>query len=97
MKKLLSSLFNIYEGSFDALVCWSLCVVFLFAVCFAACLLPEHDNTTHQLQHKSSSKEPAYIHVLTPERSSFLIKTILTHDDGHIGRNMKWNYKILNF
>jgi hypothetical protein len=43
-------------------------------------------NTMHQLQHTSASKGPAYI--LTTEDSSFLIKNILTLDDGHIGRNM---------
>jgi hypothetical protein len=60
--------------------------VFSFAVCFAACLVPEEDNTTHQLQHTSASKKPAYI--LKTEDIGFLIRKILTPDDGHIGRNM---------
>jgi hypothetical protein len=54
-------------------------------------VVPEQDtqqirvrkNTTHQLQHTSASKGPAYI--LTTEDSSFLIKKILTPDGGHIG------------
>jgi hypothetical protein len=78
--------------------------VFFLAACFAAYLgmvqfnsakysgtrqAAKHTvrrNTTHQLQHTSASKEPAYI--LKTEDSSFLIKRILTPDDGHIGRNM---------
>jgi hypothetical protein len=40
-------------------------------------------NTTHQLQHTSTSKGPAYI--LSIEDGSFLIKKILTPDDDHIG------------
>jgi hypothetical protein len=40
----------------------------------------------HQLKHASASKESAYI--LTTEDSSFLIKKILTPDDGHIGQIM---------
>jgi hypothetical protein len=41
MRKLVSSVVNVYTGPFDVLACWSSCVVFFPAVCFAACLVPE--------------------------------------------------------
>jgi hypothetical protein len=41
MRKLLSFVVNIYAGPFDGLVCWSWCIVFFLAVCFAECLVQE--------------------------------------------------------
>jgi hypothetical protein len=82
MRKLLSSVVNIYAGPFDALVCWSWCVV------SGTRHKEKHTarkNTMHQLQHTSAMKGPAY--KLTTEDSSFLIKMIFTPDDGHTGRN----------
>jgi hypothetical protein len=50
MTKLLSYVVNIvYAGPFDALVCWSWCVVFFLAVCSSACLV--HSGTRHPAKH----------------------------------------------
>jgi hypothetical protein len=87
LRKLLSSVVNIYAGPFDAPVCW--CVVF-FLQESGTRHTEKHTarkNTMYQLQHTSAWKGTAFI--LTTEDSSFLIKKILTPDDGHIGQNKK--------
>jgi hypothetical protein len=48
IRTLLSSVVNIYTGPFGALVCWSWCVVFFLAVCFAVCLVPEQEQEHEQ-------------------------------------------------
>jgi hypothetical protein len=74
--------------------------VFCCLFCSCSCSGTRHrekhtagKNATHILQHTSTSKGPAYI--LKTEDSSFLNKKILTPDDGHIGRNMWWTFKLL--
>jgi hypothetical protein len=80
MRKLLSSV-NIYAGPFDALVCWSWCVVFFFAVCFAACLVPEFRLSYFifdlHLNRRKSDNTDVYRTTLNDTISSFL--TILPY------------------